>query len=240
MFSKTLFVRLKQAVNVVVLVGDEFNKASKIPNLNNNNIGTTDYKPEEFTSLEVYKENQTLRNEWYSWRQEMKKKSRPSLAHYSMVDLDQKLTGLTLLNKSTDGLQTTAGIDSVINLSGSLYEDICTDCNSISLNNLSSSCPSCEAGILKPNVRWFGEGLNAKGKADAASTVAECEVFIALGVSDLDDDISVFPFMAKGNGSYVVEISEKKSCISSHCNESLRADVNEILPKFAMLINQIM
>ena len=240
MFSKTLFVRLKQAVNIVVLVGDEFNKTSKIPEFNKENIALTDYKPQEFTTQETYKDNVDARNNWYSWRQEMKKKSRPSLAHYSMVDLNHKLTGLTILNKSTDGLQSSSGIDTVVNLAGNLFEDICIDCNSISLDNTNSTCPTCKSGVLKPNIRWFGEGLNTEGKAKAASIVAECEVFIALGVSDLDDDISVFPFMAKGNGSYVVELSEKESCISSHCNESIRGDVNEILPKFAMLINQIM
>jgi len=240
MFSKTLFVRLKQASNVTILIGNEFSTCSKIPLFKSKDIVLRNYKPESCHSFEEFVSNTSLCNDWYAWRKEMMNVSRPSLAHYSLIDLENKLTELTVLNASSDGLQKKAGTQSLVQLYGHLFEDKCFDCGSVSIENESPICASCGTGRLHPNVCWFNDEISAEVKAKASSVSAICEVFIALGVNELNEDISVFPFMAKGNGSYVVEISKNESALSSHCNESVRGDVNEILPKLTLLINQIM
>lgn len=139
--------------------------------------------------------------------------AKPALGHYSFLDIDKKLSNLHLMTTTADGLHTKAGLENVMELNGTFAD------------------PS--------TLRFKGEAV-ASGALNRANEVsAVCEVFILVGVELLDDKIESLPYMAKGNGCYMAEISAGETDMTRHCNETLHGDVNDWLVKLSMIINKV-
>jgi len=57
-----------------------------------------------------------------------------------------------------------------------------------------------------------------------------CEVFFSIGTSSLVEPAASLPFMAKGNGAYVVEINTDTTPLTDAADELLAGPADKILP----------
>jgi NAD-dependent deacetylase len=221
MFTKTFFSRLKAANDVTVLTGPGVNLKSKIPLFKGQDVTDTGYLPSDLLSKSNFLSNTDLAQEWLHWRDTELKKVKPSLAHYALIDIASKLSNLHIITLNNDGLHHKATSENIIELNGNVFNE------------------TTENGHKIPSIRWQGSSLIASAMSKANEVSAICEMFIMIGCGTLKSEESVYPFLAKGNGCFMVEISEKETDMTRHCNEKFIGDIHDFLPKLALIIQKV-
>ena len=221
MFSKTFFSRLKHASDITILVGHEILAQCKIPDFNGQNITATNFQPPGVSSISEFHANEQLKADWFKWKDQFIATVKPNLGHYALVEMESIFEGTHLISTSVAGLQKAAGTNNVIEVNGSIKE------------------MTTEAGVERPNIRWFNEPILADAFQKASDISAVCEIFILLGYSLMDEKVNSLPFIAKGNGCYMVEVSKEPTELTRICNESIRDDVSDFLTKLSLIINRV-
>ena len=92
---------------------------------------------------------------------------------------------------------------------------------------------------MRPDIVLFGENLEEKNLRAAQEAAAECEIFFSIGTSALVEPAASLPFLAKGNGSYVVEINPEETPLSQHADECLRGKTTKLLPALVIIIEEL-
>jgi NAD-dependent SIR2 family protein deacetylase len=209
MFSKTFFVRLKHASDITILYGDEILNSLKVPDFKGSGFDPVTFKPEIIKTLTDYDAH---RDDYLVWRDNIKKNIKPTLGHYSMVDIQSLFESVHIVTTECSGLGKEAGIKNLVELNKNIknYE----------------------------HPRWF-DAADQETYKKASAGAAVCEVFIVVGYNIMDEMASKLPFIAKGNGCYMVEVSKTETEFTRHCNESIREDVNDFLPKLAILMKKV-
>ena len=124
-----------------------------------------------------------------------------------------------------------------------IFNTICSNCGKAHEGELDNSvgiplCKSC-GGKLRPDVVLFGENLDESNIRKAQEASAGCEIFFSIGTSSLVEPAASLPFLAKANGSYVVEINSEETPLSAHANECLRGSAAKVLPALVILIKKL-
>lgn len=92
-------------------------------------------------------------------------------------------------------------------------------------------CPGCLA-LLRPDVVWFGEGLDSDVLENAWSAVETCDVMICIGSSLLVEPAASIPRRAHRRGALVIEINTEPTVLSGLPKVvSLIGTAGEILPR---------
>ncbi|OPX33964.1 NAD-dependent protein deacylase [candidate division KSB1 bacterium 4484_188] len=233
-FSNRLLKRLSVAYNVVVLTGAGVSAASGVPTFRGEGGLWKKFRPQELANFEAFSRNPELVWEWYDWRRKLIKNVRPNLAHYALVDLEKRFHDFFLITQNVDNLHQKAGSQKVIELHGNIMRNKCANCGEpytgeISLKGGIPSCKKCN-GLIRPDVVWFGEMLPKHEILKAQEVSMGCEVFFSIGTSSLVEPAASLPFMAKGNGAYVVEINTDTTPLTDAADELLAGPADKILP----------
>ena len=147
----------------------------------------------------------------------------------------QHLVGsLTLLTQNIDGLHQQAGSQNVVELHGSVWRVRCTECHAVTTEHpielpLLPFCETCH-GLLRPDIVWFGEGLDPDVLDTAEAAVRACDVFLVVGTSAVVQPAAMFPFRAARRGIPVIEINLEDTALSDVATVSLRGKAGELLP----------
>ncbi|RMF61468.1 MAG: NAD-dependent deacylase [Calditrichaeota bacterium] len=248
-FSEKLIDRLKVAYNVVVLTGAGMSAASGVPTFRGKDGLWNKFNPEELANINAFLRNPDLVWEWYSWRRNLIKNVNPNLGHYALVDMEQYFPEFAVITQNVDNLHQQAGSKSVIELHGNIMRNKCIDCGQyISEEDLLKleeeaekkvpHCPQC-GGLIRPDVVWFGELLPQDAIEKARELSAAAEVFFSVGTSSQVEPAASLPYLAKGNGAYLVEINPEATPLSSVADECLREGVEKVLPALSMEIEKI-
>jgi NAD-dependent deacetylase len=242
MLSKDLFKRLYNATAIVVLTGQGVSVESGLSGLSGEDGGWKGLKAEEIRNVNKFNEDPGILWDWFRWQQEEVSKVKPNLAHYALVDFENRFEDFTLITQNTDGLHKTAGSKRIIEIHGNIFEAVCPSCGHKEENfkpdNSLPKCPECGT-VLRPNVFMEGDELDSGKLKKAQESSAFCEVFFSIGACDLVDPIKALPFVSKANGSYLVEIGIKESVISDKVNERIEGKASEWLPKITILYDKI-
>ncbi len=108
----------------------------------------------------------------------------------ALVELEKRLPVFTLITQNVDGLHQRAGSGvrfPVIELHGNIQRTKCFDEDQIvdtweETGEIPPRCPRC-AGLLRPDVVWFGELLPAEALERRLRRAAGCDLFLSVGTS---------------------------------------------------------
>ncbi len=248
-FSSKLMDRLKVAYNVVILTGAGMSAASGVPTFRGKDGLWNKFNPEELANLNAFLKNPELVWEWYSWRRNLIKKVMPNLGHYALVDMEEYFPEFVVITQNVDNLHQIAGTKKIIELHGNIMRNKCIDCNEyIEDGELEQQetktektvprCPNC-GGLIRPDVVWFGELLPIEAISRAQELSTAAEIFFSVGTSSTVEPAASLPYLAKGNGAYLVEINPEETPLSSVADECLRGGVETVLPALSMEIEKI-
>ncbi len=110
--------------------------------------------------------------------------AKPNVAHRAIAALDKKATVVT---QNIDGLHQLAGSKNVIEVHGTTLEYRCVRCGRRypeSHIRKTDGVPRCACGaILRPDIVFYGEGLDQKKLADAVRAIERCDLLVAVGTS---------------------------------------------------------
>ncbi len=242
-FSEKLLKRLKVAYTVGVLTGAGISAASGVPTFRGKDGLWNKYRPEELANFEAFQKNPKLVWEWYQWRRELIQNVQPNLGHYALVDMERIFPEFVVITQNVDNLHQRAGSKYVIELHGNIFRSKCSRCGKpysgeIDIKKGIPVCPEC-GGLIRPDVVWFGEMLPEENLRKAQEFAMASEVFFAIGTSAVVEPAASLPYMAKGNGAYVVEINPEKTPLTDAADEHLEGEADRILPSLVIELERI-
>ncbi len=243
-FSRKLIERLYKGYNIVVLTGAGVSAASGVPTFRGKDGLWNKFNPEELANVEAFLRNPQLVWEWYQWRRDLIKKVKPNLAHYALVDLEGFYSEFTLITQNVDNLHQLAGSKNVIELHGNIMRNKCHECGrpfegEVEFKNGElPTCPHC-GGLIRPDVVWFGEMLPPEAIQRAQEAAAAAEVFFSIGTSAQVEPAASLPYLAKGNGAYLVEINPEPTPLTDVADEAFLMPAEEVLPLLVIALERI-
>jgi hypothetical protein len=90
--------------------------------------------------------------------------------------------------------------------------------------------PRCACGgLLRPDVVWFGESLDAGAVSRAFGAAESAEVVLVIGTSSLVFPAAALPQAARASGAFVVEVNPERTPLSALADVS-PVPGSELLP----------
>ena len=90
--------------------------------------------------------------------------------------------------------------------------------------------------MIRPDVVWFGEMLPEDAIRQAQELAIRSEVFFSIGTSSQVEPAASLPYMAKGNGAYIVEINIEETPLTPVADEYFNSPVDKVLPELVIAL----
>jgi NAD-dependent deacetylase len=243
MLTQKLLTRLKNASAVTVITGAGISAESGVPTFRGKDGLWENQNVEELATTQTLKNNPDLFWKFYNWRKKLINEVKPNLGHYALVDFERIYEDFVLVTQNVDNLHRVAGNEKIVELHGNIFNTKCTDCDKIHTEPITESTqiPKCKfcGGHLRPDVVLFGENLQEKNLRISQEASAGCEIFFSIGTSSIVEPAASLPYLAKANGSYVVEVNSQETPLSQHADESLRGPTGKLLPALVIIIEKL-
>jgi len=235
------------AARVVVLTGSGISAESGVPTFRGEEGLWKSFRPEDLASPEAFRRVPRLVWEWYGWRRAKVAPCAPNPGHVALARRALR-GGMTLVTQNVDGLHEVAALACAgggdaspalpLELHGALFRDRCTRCGRASEGrrpvDVSSleTLPRCGAcgSLLRPDVVWFGEALDAHTLHAAFTHAAQADVCLVVGTSALVYPAASVPLITLERGGCVVEVNPRETPLSPRARVVLRGGAAEILP----------
>ena len=195
--------------------------------------------------------------EWYGWRRERVGACRPQCRpRVDRPRLTLRNADARLVTQNVDGLHELALEEAVsegnfpgdsaaraapIRLHGSLFRTRCTGCDNRTSDRhpveakSEASLPRCRkcAALLRPDVVWFGEGLDPEILRQAMERAETAEVCLVVGTSGPRyTRPASLPLLTRESGGVVVEVKPRRSTpLTAIAVSSIRGRAGQILPR---------
>ena len=222
------------ANKVAVLTGAGISAESGVPTFRGADGIWRNHQVTDVATPQAFAEDPELVWEFYNWRRNLLSKVTFNDGHKALVKLENHVRGFTLITQNVDGLHREAGSKHLLEIHGNLWEVRCTKCGLLTLDRSQDMgrlprCIKC-AGLLRPNVVWFGESLDPQILGKALEATARCELMLIVGTSGIVQPAASFCLHAKQAGAALAEVNLEKTPQSGHMDFVLTGKAGEILP----------
>jgi NAD-dependent deacetylase len=248
---EALTLSLHMAKTVTILTGAGISAESGIPTFRDSQTGLWEkYDPRELATPEAFIQNPGLVMDWYRWRRELVGKAEPNPGHFALAEMERRLPFFTLISQNIDGLHVRAGSKNIIELHGSLLRLRCSGVGFTREPRSTSACdyttqewpdeqlihcPRCDA-LLRPDVVWFGEELQASALKAALHASRQCDVFFSVGTSGAVEPAASLPYEALRVGAAVIEINPNPTPLSIHSQYLFEQPAGVVLPQIVKAV----
>jgi len=187
-------------------------------------------------------------------------KAEPNPGHLALGELFKRGLLKAVITQNIDDLERRAGVKEVIQLHGSIYKMRCLRCKRIfeisrerllealtELEKLSgrwslvrfgralSRCPECK-GNRRPDIVFFGEGLNPSDYQRAIALARGADLMLILGTSGVVYPAGLIPSYAHRAGAKIIEINPEPTVLSHLAEIEIKAQSAEALPQIVKLL----
>jgi NAD-dependent deacetylase len=201
---------LRRARHVAVLTGAGVSAESGLPTFRDALTGLwARHRPEDLATPEAFERDPRTVWAWYRMRRQAALAAEPNAAHLALARIETLVPRFTLITQNVDGLHRRAGSRNVLELHGDLTRARCSREGAMAERweepadgGEPPRCGGCGA-YLRPDVVWFGEQLPEKALNLAWAAVYDCDVFLAVGTSNLVEPAASLPWLAAAQGATV-------------------------------------
>ncbi len=224
-----------------VLSGAGFSQASGIPTFRGKDGLWKNYDPSELATPNAFASDPKLVWEWYRWRLNIILNADPNLAHLKLAEVEQKGFNIAIMTQNVDDLHERAGSQNVTHLHGEIRQARCFNCGekftwTLDLLKNIDDIPKCNScgSICRPDVVWFGEGLDSRIIQGCIDRLSITDILIVAGTSGVVYPVAEFPFLARRQNPQVkiYEFNLDHTPISSITNETVLGPVEKTIPPF--------
>ena len=237
------------AEHIVVLTGAGVSAESGVPTFRGAQGLWKSHRPEELATPQAFGRDPCLVWEWYAWRRELVAGCEPNPAHHALATLALSHGCATLVTQNVDGLHHRAA-DHVaggsrsprkaypLEVHGAIHRDRCARCGlrtpAVTAIDTSSAaalprCGSC-SGMLRPDVVWFGEALDAEVIGASFEAAREADVCLVVGTSAVVYPAASVPEVTLQAGGAVIEVNPEPTPLTAVSAVSLRGPAGELVP----------
>lgn len=193
-----------------------------------------DYSPEDLFSSVFYNTRPDLFFRYYKKYILFDLNFSPNEGHYAVAALQKqnKLTGIS--TRSIYGLHQAAGASDVIELHGSIHNNVCTNCGrTFDIAYIKNSrgiptCDHCEA-VIRPKVALFGERLDNGLITKASNMIESANVLLVAGIH-LHSHL-VENFLQYFNGDDIIVVNDREHFSDDKASQVLYGNPKDILPQ---------
>lgn len=205
---------LRRARHVAVLTGAGVSAESGLPTFRDALTGLwAKHRPEDLATPEAFERNPAMVWDWYRMRREGALRAEPNRTHLALARLEDLVPRFTLITQNVDGLHRRAGSRTVVELHGDITRVRCSREGAAAdewveppVGAEPPKCSGCGA-YLRPDVVWFGEALPEKALHRAWAAAYDCDVFLAVGTSNLVEPAASLPWLAAAQGATVAVVN---------------------------------
>lgn len=217
--------------------GAGISTASGVPDFRSPTGIWAQYNPREYAYIDSFRKNPKKIWEFFFLREKEFNQAVPNPGHTALAELENLNYIDGIITQNIDRLHSRAGNKNVYELHGSVGELVCLECSRRYKREDSSvdwkeSFPYCQCGeILKPSVVLFGEALPHDVFNMAIEIALKSKFMIVAGTSGIVYPAAQIPYMAKRNGSFIIEANMEATPLTSSITDVfLQGRVEEILP----------
>lgn len=235
-FPTELIRFLTKASRVAVLTGAGVSQESGLRTFRDAQSGLwAQYRPEDLATPRAFERDPKLVWDWYAYRREAVKGTRPNAGHYALAEMEKKIPEFTLITQNVDGLHYMAGSKNILELHGNILNVRCSVCGTFAdtWSDDIEFVPRCEKcdGLLRPDVVWFEESLPREQLEAAVNATRTCQVFFSIGTSGVVQPAAALANAAKAEGSVVIEINAEPTPLTPKVDFAIHGKSGEILPE---------
>mgnify|MGYP002083358254 CR=1 FL=1 len=206
-------------------------------------------RPEDLATPGAFARDPCLVWEWYAWRRTVVAACAPNAAHEALVRLALDHGSALLVTQNVDGLHHRAAEDVAgagrdpspaypLEIHGAIHRDRCSRCarRTPPLERVDASSertlPRCQAcgALLRPDVVWFGEALDAELLRTAMDAAARADVCLVVGTSAVVYPAAAIPEVTLARGGAVIEINPEATSLTPRATLSIRGTAVGVVP----------
>jgi NAD-dependent deacetylase len=239
---------LGHADRIVVLTGAGLSAESGVPTFRGAGGLWKSYRPEDLATPQAFARDPRLVWEWYAWRRAFVAECAPNDAHLALARLALSHMSTTLVTQNVDGLHHRAAEETApagsdpsaaypFEVHGAIHRDRCVRCGRrtpgcTDVDSTSeATLPRCSCGgLLRPDVIWFGEALDAEVIGASFEAARAADVCLVVGTSSVVYPAASVPEVTLQQGGRVIEINPEATPLTPLASVSLRGPAGELVP----------
>ena len=222
--------------NIVVLTGAGVSAESGLATFRGPDGLWEGHRVEDVATPEAFLRDPVLVHAFYDARRAKLGTVKPNGAHEALARLDSEWPGeLLLVTQNVDDLHDRAGSKRLIHMHGELTKGWCLKCNErfewSGPMGTSAECPACAAaGLVRPDIVWFGEMPYEMERIDEA--LRRCDLFVSIGTSGAVYPAAGFVQTARHCGAATLEMNLEPSMGSFLFDESRIGPAGVLVPQW--------
>jgi NAD-dependent deacetylase len=227
---------MREIRNIVVLTGAGISAESGLATFRGPDGLWEGHRVEEVATPEAFDRDPTLVQRFYDARRAQLAEVSPNAAHRAIARLDSEWPGeLLIVTQNVDDLHERAGARRLLHMHGELKSAWCLACDARTPREaeLSSgpACPACgEAGLLRPDIVWFGEMPYEMERIDRA--LLDADLFVSIGTSGAVYPAAGFVQTARYSGARTLELNLEPSLGSVYFEEARTGPAGVLVPEW--------
>ena len=221
---------------IAVLTGAGISAESGLATFRSSNGLWNNHKVEDVASIEGFERNPALVHDFYNDLKFEIQKAKPNAAHLAVTRLQREYPAeVNVITQNVDTLHEKAGCKNVYHIHGQINQAICLNCGHILETwgdvDTETVCPHCNiAGMMKPNIVFFGENLLCMDKVD--TILRTCDLFVSVGTSGVVYPAAGFVQIAKYYGADTIEFTLDMTANNYLFDRHIYGKAGETLPPY--------
>lgn len=223
--------------NIVILTGAGISAESGLSTFRSENGLWNNHKVEDVASVEGFARNPEYVHEFYNELRPELFKAKPNPAHLAITKLQESYDAenISVITQNVDTLHEKAGNKNVFHIHGQINQIVCLNCGHVfetwGETHADEKCENCGiAGMLKPNIVFFGESLLYMKEVDYL--LNKCDLFISVGTSGVVYPAAGFVQVAYLNGAKTIEFNLEQTENNYMFSEHVIGKAGVNLPRF--------
>ena len=222
--------------NSVILTGAGISAESGLATFRASNGLWNNHKVEDVATIEAFERNPAYVHEFYNELKKELVKAKPNKAHLAITRLQKEYdANISVVTQNVDTLHEKAGNQNIYHIHGQINQAVCLNCGRILETfggvDTETVCPHCHiAGMMKPNIVFFGENLLCMDKVDRL--LSECDLFLSIGTSGVVFPAASFVQIAKYNNAKTYEFNLEPTSNNYYFDHHIYGPAGTTLPAF--------
>lgn len=222
--------------HIVILTGAGISAESGLSTFRAANGLWNNHRVEDVATIEAFERHPAYVHEFYNDLKKQVLAAKPNAAHLAITKLQKEYPAeISVVTQNVDLLHEKAGNQNVYHIHGQINQAVCLNCGQIADASgdidTETVCPHCGiAGMMKPNIVFFGENLLYMNKVD--DLLRQCDLFLSIGTSGVVFPAAAFVQTAKYHGATTYEFNMEQTSNNFYFDQHIMGPAGNTLPAF--------